>query len=47
MTPQEELDDELRRYWLFEGGVGELFDPLGWWKVRSHAIHSSHAFSPV
>lgn len=32
MAPEEELGDELRRYWAFQGGEGYLFGPLGWWK---------------
>lgn len=33
LSPKERLDDELRRYYTFEGGKGELLDPLAWWKV--------------
>ncbi|KAA1473697.1 hypothetical protein DENSPDRAFT_756256, partial [Dentipellis sp. KUC8613] len=35
-TPADESQawkDEVRRYIKFEGGRGELQDPLGWWKV--------------
>jgi hypothetical protein len=30
---QDRLQDELRRYFKFEGGRGEISNPLGWWKV--------------
>lgn len=33
ITPAAALKDELDRYWQFEGGRGDLFDPLGWWEV--------------
>ena len=32
-TPRELFEDEVRRYLLFEGGRGTIFDALGWWKV--------------
>lgn len=34
VTPEAQLEEELNRYWEFEGGRGDLFDPLLWWKVR-------------
>ncbi|KAJ2920749.1 hypothetical protein H1R20_g16345, partial [Candolleomyces eurysporus] len=34
-TPTQQLDDELTRYFSFEGGRGELYDPLGWWKTHA------------
>jgi hypothetical protein len=30
----EKLQDEIRRYLRFEGGKGEINNPLLWWKVR-------------
>jgi hypothetical protein len=35
-TPDEKFTDELRRYLKFEGGLGEILDPLGWWRVCVH-----------
>ena len=32
-TPQELLNEEIRRYLKFEGGRGEILNPLAWWKV--------------
>jgi len=32
-SPSEQFADELRRYLRFEGGLGEILNPLGWWKV--------------
>ncbi|KDR74580.1 hypothetical protein GALMADRAFT_71005, partial [Galerina marginata CBS 339.88] len=37
-TPQEKLADEIQRYLRFEGGVGEVANPLGWWKVHAAAF---------
>jgi hypothetical protein len=37
-TPDEKFADELRRYLKFEGGLGEISDPLGWWRVCSYCI---------
>jgi hypothetical protein len=38
MTPTEQLEDELSRYFTFEGGRGNLFDPLAWWKVCAISV---------
>jgi hypothetical protein len=37
-TPHERFEDELRRYLRFEGGRGEVSNPLGWWKVRPSLV---------
>ena len=34
----DRLDEELRRYFKFEGGQGDLNNPLVWYKVRLHQI---------
>ncbi|KAJ3539803.1 hypothetical protein NMY22_g4563 [Coprinellus aureogranulatus] len=36
VTPEAQLEEELNRYWAFEGGRGDLFDPLRWWKENGH-----------
>lgn len=41
MSRYESLQDELKRYYAFEGGKGDLFDPLAWWKVQK--LDSSHS----
>ncbi|RXW11685.1 hypothetical protein EST38_g14171 [Candolleomyces aberdarensis] len=35
VTPKQQLEDELRRYFSFEGGQGDLYNPLGWWKLHA------------
>ena len=34
-TPEEIFREELKRYLAFEGGRGNLTDPLGWWKIHA------------
>lgn len=34
MSDKERLEDELKRYFDFEGGRGDMLNPLPWWKVR-------------
>jgi predicted RNA polymerase sigma factor len=34
LTAAQKLEDELSRYFEFEGSKGDLWDPLGWWKVH-------------
>jgi hypothetical protein len=33
MSDKEQLDDKLKRYFGFEGGRGNMLNPLPWWKV--------------
>ncbi|KAF8161992.1 ribonuclease H-like domain-containing protein, partial [Pholiota molesta] len=37
-SPKERFEDELRRYLKFEGGRGQILDPLAWWKVRDYLL---------
>lgn len=39
-TPEEKFADEVRRYLRFEGGRGEIMNPLGWWKVLPSVFFS-------
>jgi hAT family C-terminal dimerisation region len=32
-SPQDRFRAEVKRYLEFEGGLGDLLDPLAWWKV--------------
>ncbi|CAA7264626.1 unnamed protein product [Cyclocybe aegerita] len=43
-SQQTALEDEIKRYIKFEGGKGNLYDPLAWWKARtpkSSVIHGA------
>ncbi|KAH6887802.1 ribonuclease H-like domain-containing protein, partial [Coprinopsis sp. MPI-PUGE-AT-0042] len=33
MSKSDRLEDELKRYFKFEGGRGDMLNPLPWWKV--------------
>jgi len=38
MTATEKFNNELRRYFGFEGGKGDVLKPLAWWKVSDRCL---------